>query len=361
MSRTLVVVAALGLLGLTVLWFMIGTSAGAIGRAEVRALALGGGDGETVLVTIQPGEDAASIGRKLEEAGVIQDGRLFQIMAGLMGAEGQLAAGDYEFPKNMAAIQAVQRIRRGQTATVTFTVPEGWRLEQIADHLQEQGIVSREAFLAAAASRSYTYPFLSQIPQGASLEGFLFPDTYTFPKGVTAEQIVDRMLANFQEKVLSQVGPLPAGGRLQLSLYDVVTLASIVEREAAVAEERPTIASVFLNRLNLGMALEADPTVQYALTVVDPTSVQRYGYWKRELTIEDLRVNSPYNTRRFAGLTPGPIANPGLDSILAVVRPQQTDYLYFVCSGGGRHVFATTAAEHQANVARYQDNCGGEG
>lgn len=358
MGRTLAVVGLLGIISAAAVWFMMGTTAGAIGRGELRAVVQGPASDETVLVTVDPGENAASIGRKLEDAGVIRDARLFQVVAGLMGAEDELAAGQYEFPKGIAAIQAVSKIRRGETATTTVTVPEGRRLEEVADIVAEAGLATRGDFIAAASRTDYGYEFLAAIPEGATLEGFLFPDTYTFPKGVTAQDVVDVMLRTFQDKALPEIQPgLEQSG---LTLYEVVTLASVVEREAVVADERSVIASVFLNRLEIGMALGADPTVQYALTVVDPSSIQEYGYWKKDLTYQDLQTDSVYNTRLYAGLMPTPIASPGLGALMAVVQPAETNYLYFVCKGGGQHAFSETAADHQANVAQYGDDCGGE-
>ena len=194
----------------------------------------------------------------------------------------------------------------------------------------------------------YGTPFLQQVPSD-SLDGFLFPASYEFSRSVTAQQVVETMLKGFQDNVADKV---QLEGQ-DLSLEQVVTLASIVEREAVEPSERPIIASVFLNRLRAGIALQADPTVQYAVAQSN-ASVAQYGYWKKELTLDDLQIDSPYNTYVRPGLPPGPIANPGLASINAVIRPARTNYLFFVAKNDGTHVFAETLEEHLRNVEQYQ-------
>ena len=193
-------------------------------------------------------------------------------------------------------------------------------------------------------SRPEAYPFLQSIPDPPSLEGYLFPDTYNIDPEAAASEIVDQMLENFEVRVSTEIRD--AFERQGLTLHQAVTLASIIEREAVVPEEQPVIASVFLNRLALGMNLDADPTVQYALGLTEG------GWWKAELTVEDLEIDSPYNTYRYEGLPPGPIANPGLSALQAVAAPEDTPYLYFraLCDGSGRHAFATTFEEHLQNA-----------
>ncbi|HEV8574322.1 MAG TPA: endolytic transglycosylase MltG, partial [Dehalococcoidia bacterium] len=179
------------------------------------------------------------------------------------------------------------------------------------------------------------------------LDGYLFPATYTIRRRDTARDVVQQMLQAFADNVPASVQEQAT--ELGLTLHEVVTLASIIEREAVIAEERPVMAQVFLKRLRLGISLEADPTVQYALAE-EPENVARFGYWKAVLTLEDLETDSPYNTYVEAGLPPGPIASPRLDSINAVVNPADTDYLYFVAKSDRSHAFAETFAEHQENI-----------
>jgi len=305
----------------------------------------------TVRVQVPSGAGGAAIGRQMERVGVIADGGLFATLTALMGLQGHLAAGTYEFGRGVPVADAVRRIRAGVTVpAVTVTIPEGKRLEEVAAILERQGVVSAAEFLAAAHG-DYPQTSARDRPPGSTLEGYLFPDTYFFTRHANAQEVVQRLLATFEERLSPE---LRAAFQTQgLTLHEAVTLASIVEREAQVPDERPLIAAVFLNRLHTGMPLQADPTVQYALAT-DGTSVQRYGWWKRELTTDDLKVDSPYNTYARGGLPPGPICNPGLAALRAVAYPAPVKYLYFVAKGDGTHAFAETLAEHNRNVARYQ-------
>jgi UPF0755 protein len=305
--------------------------------------------GETVIITIQEGQGAQEVGEKLEDEGIISSGLLFRVLVALEGYEGKLVAGDYEFEKGTPTLEAVERIRRGQTAPLVVTIREGVRAEEIAELMEDKNVVSAEDFLEAIESW-YEFSFLYTKPYWANLEGYLFPDTYFFGRSMTTEEVVQQILENFDQRFDSELREETAVAGL--SVHTVLTLASIVEREAQVAEEQPIIAAVFLKRLRRGMPLEADPTVQYALGS-DPASVARYGYWKQELTAADLEVDSPYNTYRNTGLPRGPICNPGLASIQAVLRPAQTNYLYFVARADGSHVFAETLEEHLSNIEQY--------
>ena len=306
---------------------------------------------DVVSVEVAPGESAGDISGRLEETGVIESARLFRILVALMGVEDEMVAGRYEFDRGMPTLQVIGRLRLGITMPLTVTVPEGLRSEEVALVMEREGIVKAEDFRHALASEAYDFGFLSERPAGTGLEGYLFPATYGFSRGVTAEEVVRRMLAAFDAQVTPELRQaIQASG---LTLHEAVTLASIVEREAVRPEERPLIASVFLNRLRLGMPLEADPTVQYALAN-DPASVERFGFWKQGLTTEDLQVDSPYNTYVNGGLPPGPIANSGLASLEAVAHPAQSNYLYFVARQDGSHVFAETLEEHLRNIQQYQ-------
>ncbi len=308
------------------------------------------GQEEPVEVTVAAGMAPKEIGERLEEAHVIDSATQFSILVSLLGYDQMLQAGDYEFDAGTPTLDAVYRIRQGIVSTRSVTVVESWRLDEIADALASQG-VSKEEFLAAARVRNLPFDFLQGLRASDSLEGYLFPATYPIRQRDKVEDIVSRMLQGFQEKVPQEVRQRAAASGL--SLHDVVTLASIIEREAKVPTERPIMAQVFLSRLRQGIPLEADPTVQYAVAS-DPASVQQYGYWKQELTRADLETPSPYNTYRQQGLPPGPICNPGLASILAVVQPSNTDYLYFVAKPDGSHAFASTLEEHQRNIEKYR-------
>lgn len=305
--------------------------------------------GEPVIVTIQEGESAQEVSDKLEDEGVISSGLLFRVLVALQGYEDKLVAGDYEFEEGTPTLEVIERIRQGQTAPLVVTVREGVRAEEIAELMEEKEVISAEDFLEAI-QQWYEFSFLYTKPYWANLEGYLFPDTYFFNRNMTAEEVVQQILQNFDQRFDEELRQ--EASVAGLSVHTVLTLASIVEREAQVAEERPIIAAVFLKRLRRGMALEADPTVQYALGN-DPASVAKYGYWKEELSQTDLEIDSPYNTYRNTGLPRGPICNPGLDSIQATIRPAETDYLYFVAKEDGSHAFAETLEEHLRNIEQY--------
>jgi UPF0755 protein len=304
---------------------------------------------------------ARSIARELQRFGLILDPELFEAYVRLNDLDSKIQAGTYVLDPTMSLREVVQAIQQADSESVSITVLEGWRFEQTADYLTKAGVLSDpakgEAYRSLAASAAAVdperYGFLRQRPQGASLEGYLFPDTYEIPAAnATAVDVITRQLDNFAARVPPLYEEARANGTTDLSLHEVLTLASIVEREAVVREERPTIAGVYLNRLASGIKLDADPTVQYAMGY-QPATAQ---WWKTPVTLDEYAgVVSPYNTYLNPGLPPGPIAAPGLSSIAAVLDPEQHDYLYFVAvaDGTGRHVFATTYEEHLQNVAKY--------
>ena len=312
-----------------------------------------------VQFTVEPGESARAVGQQLQSAGLIRDGTLFEAYVRVNGLASRLEAGTFTLNAAMTPVQIAVALQHARAASITVTIPEGWRLEQVADYLGAAGVLDGAAYRRLAASgqagapHAGAYDFLGSRPAGASLEGYLFPDTYELPKeGATASDLIDRQLDDFAAQVVPLYQQARAGGATTLSLYEAVTLASIVEREAVVDDERPVIAGVYANRLARGMKLEADPTVQYAMGY----QARSGQWWKTPVSIgEYAQVLSPYNTYLHPGLPPGPIANPGLASILAALHPAKHDYLYFVAlpDGSGRHVFAKTFAEHQENVARY--------
>ncbi len=310
-------------------------------------------DPTRVLFVVEPGQSATEIGEALARAGLVRNANAFRSAVRARGAESRIAAGEYELSPSMRPSEIVAILAEGRQATIVLTVPEGRRLAEIADLVALRTPITREAFLAEldVARWSDRYEFLRGNPAPASLEGYLFPDTYRLPRSVTAAGIVERMLDTFGRRVPVELRARAAD--VDLTFHQVLTLASIVEREAVLAEERPLIAGVYLNRLRAGMRLQADPTVQFGL--LGPGAAVRPangGYWKQDLSLADLEVVSPYNTYARAGLPPGPICNPGLASIQAVLEPNEHDYFYFVAREDGSHAFARTLAEHNANVAR---------
>lgn len=295
---------------------------------------------------VEPGENAQAVIERLRQAGIIHDAVLLQAYMRYRGFDRSIEAGRYRVSGGFSIRALAETLQTAHPLQIVFTVPEGWRLEQIADALRGSGLpIAPADFLAAAHTRPPGYSFSEELSEPPSLEGLLFPETYLLDPDVTAVELVLTMLDAFE----ARVGPELRQGFAQqgLSLLEAVTLASIVEREAVHADERPLIAGVFLNRLRIGMRLDADPTVQYALGA-GPDGV----WWRRTLTAADLAVDSPYNTYRVTGLPPGPIASPGLSALRSVAAPAASDYLYFRadCDGSGRHRFARTYEEHLANA-----------
>jgi len=305
-------------------------------------------DSTLILFTITPGETAATIGTRLERAGLIRDAGLFRLLVRYRGVDAQLEAGDYQLRPNMSLEEIVDLLRSGRPSELMITIPEGWRVEEIAEMLEERELVKAEEFLRVVREGEFDYDFLSDRPEGVSLEGYLFPDTYGIPPDFEAPQIIEMMLANFGRRFTPEMRQ--EATRRGMSIHEVLTVASLVEREARIPEERPIIASVYLNRLEAGWLLESDATAQYALGYQEGTG----QWWKSPISLEEMtHIHSPYNTYLYPGLPPGPICNPGLASIQAVINPAQTNYMYFYHKGDGSHAFAESYEEHLENQRRY--------
>lgn len=306
---------------------------------------------------ISLGEPARFVAARLAAEGFVRDADLFNLYLRVSGLERRIQAGNFMLSQTMNMREVAQALQTALEAEVAVTIPEGFRAEEIAERLAANNVMDAEQFLTAvrqprALSIFADYDFLQSLPGDASLEGFLFPDTYRFPVfASTPELVIAPFLDNFVRRVGSEG---LADGRSGLSGRELVNLAAIVEREAVQSDERPLIASVYLNRLNGacpdvgGRYLQADPTVQYA------RGVAGNWWWKPERISEYAEVKSPYNTYLNEGLPPGPIANPGLNAIEATQNPAQTAYCFFVATGDdGRHVFAQTLAEHEQNMQTY--------
>ncbi|HEV8638780.1 MAG TPA: endolytic transglycosylase MltG [Chloroflexota bacterium] len=308
-----------------------------------------GADTGTRRVVVEAGDTAAEIAEKLVAAGLIRNAVAFRLAARSEGVDQRFEAGEYELSPSMPPSEIRQRLLQGRVSGITVTIPEGWRMAQIADAWEAQRPGTRAELLEQATRGEFNFPFLSDKPAAAALEGYLFPDTYQVERSAPPRKLVEAMLTAFGQRVTASV---TARARERgLTAHEMVTLASIVEREARLPAERPTIASVYLNRMKQGLMLQADPTVQFALR---PGNEAAPGgvYWKQDLTSSDLAVESPYNTYRAKGLPPGPICSPGLAAIHAVIDAPTTDLLYFVARPDGSHIFARTLAEHNQNVAR---------
>lgn len=308
--------------------------------------------GQTVVFTIPPGTTTSDIGRDLQRDGLIRSDLLFRLLVDRRGLDGRLRQGTYLLRKDMTLDEVLLTLERGQLVEQTVTFPEGFRIEEMAERLDAQTHISGDEFLTIARSDvallALEFPFLGEVPHGISLEGYLFPDTYQIDAGTDADDLIRSMLRRFDSVVTTDVRT--AAVARGLGLHGLITLASVVEREARVDEEYALVAGVFSKRLAVNMPLQADPTAQYALGRSEGVS----GWWKPDLTVADLQVESPYNTYLHVGLMPGPIANPGLQSIRAAARPVETPYLYFVAKGDGSHAFSVTLDEHNRNIAQYR-------
>jgi UPF0755 protein len=303
------------------------------------------------VVTFSPDSSPEEIANILFEKGLIWNRLHFTQEARVQHLQVFFKGGEYLLRSDMGIPEIVRRLKEHEVLQYKFVIPEGATIEEIADIFSQtplrsvENTVSPTPFinknkflkLAQEGKDNFNFPFKNQDPL-PSLEGYLFPDTYILPR-MSEEELISTMLENFSSKI--DVELLDRARKMGWSFHEVLTLASIIEKEAGVEEEKPVISSVFYNRLAIGMKLESDPTVAYAL-----------GNPKRPLTYEDLGVDSPYNTYLYPGLPPGPICNPGLSSIKAALYPASTNYYYFVATGDGRHLFAETYQEHLNNIAK---------
>ena len=288
-------------------------------------------------VDIPSGSSTTHIARQLQASGIIRNQLAFDLWRWVR--RGTLKAGEYRFDHPLPLTEVYERIARGEVYTVAVTVPEGATVFEVANRLEQAGISSREIFLKEQPQLAELVADLD--PQAKTLEGYLFPDTYKFPRRANALQIASAMVRRFRT-MATEIG-------LKENVHNVVTLASLVERETALERERPLVASVFENRLAKRMPLMTDPSVIYGLEVRDQ--------WRGAIYKSDLNRDTPYNTYLHAGLPPGPIANPGLPSLKAAMNPPETNYLYFVAAGAnpqGKSLFSTTLEEHTKNVSGYR-------
>ena len=292
-------------------------------------------------VEVAPGSGTAAIGRRLIDAGVVRDRLTWRLAVTFSGAGRDLKAGEYRFTEPMSAREVVAKLARGDVYVKQVTFPEGLTIAEMARLFESQGLGSARGFVQAASDPSLVTDL---DPLARDLEGYLFPDTYGVarrsPPAVLVRTMVGRFRTVFDERLRD------AASARGLSVRQTVTLASLIEKETARPDERPVVAAVYVNRLRIGMGLQCDPTVIYAL--------QRAGRYTGNLTRQDLSFDSPYNTYRYAGLPPGPIAAPGRGALEAAVRPAEVDYLYFVSRNDGSHVFSRTYDEHRQRVQEFQ-------
>jgi UPF0755 protein len=300
-----------------------------------------GYDAPEVFVEIPQGAGSVAIAKRLADAGVVHDVNSFRLALWITGEGRRLQAGEYQFTQPMSARQVAGKIARGEVFVRPITFPEGLTLKQMAAIYEQKGFGPAKDFSDAAHNAALVRAL---DPEAKDLEGYLFPDTYKLPRKATAAQLVGRMVQNFMKALTPEL--IDAAEARQLTVRQLVTLASIVEKETGNKEERPLVAAVYSNRLRVGMGLQCDPTVIYAL--------DRAGRYNGNLTRDNLQFDSPYNTYRYAGLPPGPIASPGRASLEAAAHPADVPYLYFVSRNDGTHAFAATLDEHNRNVEKYQ-------
>lgn len=298
--------------------------------------------GQAVAITVKPGMNASDIAQLLYQKGVIQHTTLFHLIAKIERLDSSLQAGDYVFSANMTLLQVVDRLGKGEVSSRQITIPEGYTVAQIAKLLQDEHIGNAETFKKLAKT-AVPYAYMQNTNPNVSYqaEGFLFPDTYQIARGASEEKIMQLLMGHFDKQFTPAMRQ--RAEQMGLSVREVIILASLVEKEAQIEKDRPLIAGVFLNRLRQDMPLQSCATIQYIL-----------GYPKPELTVQDTEIASPYNTYQHGGLPPGPIANPGLAAIKAVLYPEKTDYLYFVADKKGAHHFSRTYEEHLAMIEQVQ-------
>ena len=300
-----------------------------------------GYDAPEQFVEIPAGAGSGSMGRRLAEAGVVRSATAFRAAVWLRGSSRRLQAGEYRFDQPMTTAQVVDKIARGDVYVRAITFREGLTNREMAALFESGSFGAAADFLTAARNVKLVTDF---DPAARDLEGYLFPDTYTLQRKTTAAQLVERMVSRFRKTLTPEMRE-EAGAR-GLSVRQLVTLASLVEKETGKAEERPIVAGVYTNRLRIRMPLQCDPTVIYAMMLA--------GRYEGNIRREDLQMDSPYNTYRYPGLPPGPIAAPGEASLRAAAAPADVPYLYFVSRNDGSHVFATTLDEHNRNVVTFQ-------
>jgi UPF0755 protein len=315
-------------------------AAGAVLYERTHAL-YRGFTGSEQFVEIPAGAGSRTIGERLVAAGVIRDRLTYRAALWLSGQARRLKAGEYRFDQPMTPLEVVDKIARGDVYVISVTFREGLTIGEMAHVFETHGLGTAASFVDAAKDAALVQAI---DPAARNLEGYLFPETYSLPRHTDASRLVRMMVERFNHVLTPELKAAAAArGR---TVRQIVTLASIVEKETARAEERPLVAAVYENRLRIGMGLQCDPTVIYAL--------QLAGLYTGNLRRDDLHFDSPYNTYRYAGLPPGPIASPGKASIDAAVRPADSDYLYFVSRNDGSHEFARTLDEHNRNVQKFQ-------
>jgi len=314
---------------------------GCSGVVESMNEAMDPSDSSEIHLVIPSGASTTRIAELLEEEGLIRNATMFKVLSKELGADGKMQAGEYIVSKSMSSEGMINKFISGDVyiETFMFTIPEGFERRQIIEKLVSEGLGSEETFNALLADNAFEYRFLEDIDKATNLEGFLFPETYEMKAGSNEEAIVNKMLSQFD--VIFKDEYYERANELGMSINEVITLASVIEREAQLDSERALVSGVFHNRIQKGWKLQSCATVQYIL-----------GERKEVLSYDDIAIKSPFNTYINAGLPPSPIASPGEKSIIAALYPEETEYMFFVASGdnNGSHIFSKTLAEHERAI-----------
>ncbi len=303
------------------------------------------GGTEEIIFEIEEGEPVTSIARRLLELGLTPNVQLFQDLLVYSGLDTEIQTGAFKLDRGMSSVEIAVKVQDPSQRMIKFVILPGWRFEEIIAALPSSGLTFTAEELKKFVLNSHTIRILNETTSVSMLEGFLLPGEYLLDRNISADEFINEIIKRFSSQIdQNMIDSFHAKG---FDLYDAVILASIIEREAILDEEKPLIASVFLNRLNDGWKLESDPTVQYALGY----DTEKQTWWKSALTFSDLQIDSPYNTYMYPVLPPSPICNPNITSLRAVADPKNTSFYFFraACDGSGRHSFAKNYEEHLAN------------
>ena len=295
-------------------------------------------DSEKIVIHLKPGQSFATTAALLKEKGLISSPFRFNLISRFKGYDKKLQAGEYLLSGSMTPLHILEKMAKGEVKLYKLTIPEGYNINQISELVAEGGFAGKTEFIAMASNRDFAR---EKGIEADTFEGYLFPDTYFFPKGTTIKKIIATMVDRFRAVFLAQWSEQAKS--LGFTIHQVVTLASIIEKETGDPSERPVISSVFHNRLKKKMRLESDPTVIYGIKNFDGN-----------LTRKHLKTRTPYNTYKIRGLPVGPIANPGQASLVAALYPAETPYIYFVSKKDRTHHFSTNLKDHNKAVRKYQ-------
>jgi len=291
--------------------------------------------------TIEKGQGASQISRALKDQGMIKHSSMFRVYALITGRAEKLQAGQYELFPSMSIAKLVKKFSRGDVKKEKITILEGWDLRNIGDYFESLGICSKDEFLVLAKKDfSQDLAILEDKPSDSTIEGYLFPDTYEISLDIGAEDIIKKILGNFDKKLTIELEKEIL--RQKKTVFDIITMASLIENEVKSMEDKKIVSGLLWKRIKIGMPLQVDATVLYLTKEED-----------REVTYDDLKIDSPYNTYKYYGLPKGPISNPGLDSIVAAIYPTETNYLYYLTGLNGKTFFSKTFAEHAAAIRKY--------